>query len=77
MTALARAVWWTARNVPVDGEQFSRRDMWALTRPYWTYTALTTLADCGCRRRLGVWRTLWCVDHAFGPRGRHFAGGAS
>lgn len=70
MSALIRALWWTARNRPVDGEVFDRRTMWELTRPYWTHTIFTVQQDCGCRRRFGLWRTIWCIDCVFGPRRR-------
>jgi hypothetical protein len=69
MSALCRAIWHTALNRPVDGDQFDRRTMWALTRPYWTHVALTTEEPCGCRRRFGLWRTIWCFEHVFGPDG--------
>lgn len=39
---------------------FTRWDM----RPMWFHTALTTHLDCGCRKRLGRKRTIWCMDCA-------------
>jgi hypothetical protein len=65
MRSLIRAIWLVARNRPVEGEQFDRRTMWALVRPYWTHTAFTTEAACGCRRRFGIWHTIWCFAHVF------------
>jgi hypothetical protein len=52
----------------MDGERFSRRYMWALTRPMWTHTIFTTHEGCGCRKRFGLWNTIYCADHIFGPR---------
>ena len=68
MRELITAIW-TARKpyVDDDGEVYSRRDVWAMARPYWTHTALTTHEACGCRRRFGLWRTIYCRNHAFGP----------
>lgn len=35
---------------------FSR---WTI-RPMIFHTAFTTRPDCGCRKRFGLWRTIWC-----------------
>lgn len=37
---------------------FTRWDL----RPYWFDTILTTHAACGCRKRFGLWHTVWCMD---------------
>lgn len=47
-------------QVPRFGGDFNR---WAL-RPMWMYRLLTTNPGCGCRRRFGLWRTIYCMDHA-------------
>lgn len=44
-----------------------------MSRPYWTYTILTTRKPCGCRKRFGLWHTIYCAGHVFGP----LMGGAS
>lgn len=38
--------------------KFTRWDM----RPLWFHTAFTTKLSCGCRKRLGIKRTIWCMD---------------
>ena len=48
-------------------EHWSRWERWQVFRPMWTHTLLTTHADCGCRRRFGLWRTIYCAPHVFGP----------
>lgn len=69
---LLPAIWYTIKNPPVEfegdwkaPERYSRADSWALTRPMWTHTIFTTEAGCGCRRRFGLWHTMWCAPHCF------------
>ena len=58
-------------NPPVmfgdDEEQWTRRERWQVLRPMWTHTIATTRDECGCQRRFGMWRTIWCAGHTFGP----------
>lgn len=45
-------------------ERWSRRQRFHILRPAWTHYALTTRMPCGCRRRLGLWYTIRCAEHA-------------
>lgn len=55
----------TATGELVESEQMTRADRWSTFRPLWTHTIFTTNPGCGCRKRLGVRPTIWCMKHAF------------
>lgn len=38
-------------------------------RPIWMSYFLTTNPGCGCRRRFGLWHTMWCMPHGFEKAG--------
>lgn len=72
----ARWVWGIVRNPDVvwvdpetheedSRERWKRRDRFHTLRPIWMYSFLTTGPGCGCRKRFGLWNTLWCMEHAF------------
>jgi hypothetical protein len=46
-------------------ERWTRVQRWHTFRPYWTHTIFTKRYPCGCRKRFGLWATIWCMDHAF------------
>lgn len=48
-------------HVPRFGGEYMNR--WSL-RPMWMHYAFTTKPGCGCRKRFGLWNTIWCMDHA-------------
>ena len=50
--------------VPVAADRDGRLVM---NRPRWTRTILTTRESCGCRKRFGLWHTIYCAGHVFGP----------
>lgn len=66
-------LWGIVRNpdvvwVDVDtgaelSEYWKRIDRFHILRPMWMYTFLTTEADCGCRKRFGLWRVIICSEH--------------
>jgi hypothetical protein len=76
MTNTVAWLWGMVRNPPLvwenlDGTsshteqvpRFGNMSRWDL-RPHWMHTVLTTGHACGCRKRLGLWRTIYCMDHA-------------
>jgi hypothetical protein len=80
----ARWVWGLIRNPdvvwidPETKEEVSRErwprfrgspSRWATFRPIWMYYAFTTKPACGCRKRFGIWNTIWCMRHGFERNG--------
>lgn len=47
----------------VSREHWKRRSRFHILRPIWMYCFLTTDPGCGCRRRFGLWHTMWCSEH--------------
>lgn len=45
-------------------EKTTRRRYATTFRPMWMTLAFTTSAECGCRRRFGLWKVLICMEHA-------------
>ena len=60
-----------------DEEHWTRRERWQILRPMWTHTIATIEAPCGCCRRFGLWRTIVCAEHVFGPAWRDQIGDES
>lgn len=59
-------VWVDQKTKEEEREHCSRRFRYQVLRPIWMFTFLTTDPGCGCRRRLGIWQTIWCAEHLFG-----------
>lgn len=49
----------------VGRERWKRIDRFHTFRPIWTHYFLTTGPGCGCRKRFGLWHTIWCSKHGF------------
>lgn len=45
-------------------ESWKRSAQFHLLRPMWMRYFLTTNPGCGCRKRFGLWYTMWCGKHA-------------
>jgi hypothetical protein len=69
-------LWGVIRNPPIEWtdtetgelthtETMTRSTRFHVFRPYWTHVAFTTDPGCGCRKRFGLWATIWCMEHAF------------
>lgn len=50
-------------NEEVSRERWKRKERFQVLRPLWTFTFLTTNPGCGCRKRFGLWHTIWCAEH--------------
>lgn len=57
-------VWEDADGKTASVEQWTRAQRWHVFRPMWTHYVFTTNPGCGCRKRFGLWSTMWCSDHA-------------
>lgn len=73
-------LWYGIRNPdvvwvdPETGEESSRErwkriDRLRTFRPIWMSYFLTTGTGCGCRKRFGLWHTMWCMNHSFEKAG--------
>ena len=62
--AFNRTVTWEDPETgKTDVDHWDRTEFWQVFRPMWTHTVFTTNPGCGCRRRFGIWPTMWCSDH--------------
>lgn len=62
--AFNRTVTWVDPETGcTETEVYGRQDFWLVFRPHWFRTIFTTNPGCGCRRRFGIWQTMWCHDH--------------
>jgi hypothetical protein len=57
-------VWVDTNTGEETRERWSRWQRFHIFRPSWTHYALTTKKPCGCRKRLGLWRVIFCSEHA-------------
>lgn len=48
----------------VSRERWKRVARWHTFKPMWTFYFLTARPGCGCAKRFGLWRTIWCSEHA-------------
>lgn len=55
---------WTQEEM--SRERWKRIDRFHTFRPMWMYHVLTANPGCGCRKRFGLWRTIWCSEHGPG-----------
>ena len=73
-------LWNVARNPDVvwvdpETEEEVSRERWKRSarfhtfRPIWMSYFLTTNPGCGCRKRFGLWNTIWCMRHGFEKAG--------
>lgn len=58
-------VWEDTNGEVASVERWTRVQRWHVFRPMWTYYVFTTNPGCGCRKRFGLWPTMWCSDHGF------------
>jgi hypothetical protein len=49
----------------VNRERWKRSTRWHTLRPIWTFYVFTIRAECGCRKRFGLWHTIYCSKHCF------------
>ena len=56
-------VWVDVQTQEESRERWRRIDRFRVFRPRWIRDAFTVRSSCGCRRRFGLWRTIWCSEH--------------
>ena len=57
-------VWVDVHTGEKSTEHMSRWTRFHIFKPIWVTYACTTKLSCGCRKRFGLWRIIFCSEHA-------------